>query len=287
MTSPSSDEALRAEALRQQTLLLAIRAEAEPQALLAQITPWPGQRGDAAPDEGLKAYRRNALALAPRALGSVFPVVQQMLGEADFAALARQFWRDAPPVRGDLACWGEALPAWLSQQAEVLEAAPWLASTAELEWLVHQASRAPDASPQPDTLALLASPEAGQALLHLQPGSAVLISPWPLHLIWTAHQWPQGHAERAPAFAALREALQQGHAEPVLVVRDGWRVAVQRLTPAEASFTQALLQGQALGPALDIAVVESPSLSFEGWLVRAVQSGWLVRVSPGHAPETL
>ncbi len=287
MTTQLADDALRAEALRQQTLLLAIRAEADPQVLLAQIDPWPGQRGDAAPDEGLKAYRRNALALAPRALGSVFPVVQQMLGEPDFDALARQFWRDAPPVRGDLACWGDTLPAWLRQQTEVLEAAPWLACTAELEWLVHQASRAPDASPQPDTLALLASPEAGQALLHLQPGSAVLISPWPLHLIWTAHHWPQDHAERAPAFEALRAALQQGHAEPVLVVRDGWRVAVEPLTPQEASFTQALLQGQALGTALDIACTESSPLSFEGWLVRAVQSGWLVRVSLGHAPETL
>src|SRR5204863_65107 len=55
---------------------------------------------------GLQAYRANADASAARALATAFPTVQQLVGEQDFARLARDHWRACPPQRGDLGEWG-------------------------------------------------------------------------------------------------------------------------------------------------------------------------------------
>ncbi|MBL0094465.1 MAG: putative DNA-binding domain-containing protein [Piscinibacter sp.] len=99
-----------AEARRQRQLLAALSLRGEPPALR--------ERGARA-ERGLAAYRANASALAERALAAACPTLQAMLGEADFAALARAFWRDHPPQRGDLGEWGASCragsprrPAW-------------------------------------------------------------------------------------------------------------------------------------------------------------------------------
>ena len=109
-----------AEARRQRQLLAALSLRGEPPALR--------ERGARA-ERGLAAYRANASALAERALAAACPTLQAMLGEADFAALARAFWRDHPPQRGDLGEWGGELPGWIAAQAGLAEW-PWLADSA-------------------------------------------------------------------------------------------------------------------------------------------------------------
>ncbi len=58
---------------------------------------------------GLKTYQANAAASALRSLQTTYPVIAQLIGDDAFEHLARDFWAQHPPTRGDLAQWGGEL----------------------------------------------------------------------------------------------------------------------------------------------------------------------------------
>ena len=125
------------EAERQRRLmsqLLAARADA---------TGLPTRESGARALRGLQAYRANADASAARALGTAFPTVHALVGDEDFEHLAREFWRAAPPQRGDLGEWGADFAAWLSEHPQLADW-PYLGDCARLDWATtNSATNAP------------------------------------------------------------------------------------------------------------------------------------------------
>lgn len=262
------------EALRQQALLAALHGAAE-----ADVPGLAGRGGTGAGaralDQGLRAYRANARALAARALQAAYPVLQQLIGEESFAALAWALWQEQPPVRGDLAWFGEGLPGYLEAGMHRL-GEPCLPDVARLEWAVHRAQSARDHEAPPEGLQRLAEDEPDTLAARLLPGTAVVASDFPVVAIWQAHQ-PGREAEGDQRFAEVRAAFGAQRGEAALVWRHGWRVQVAALTAAQAAFTQALLAGQTLGASLAAADAD---FSFETWLVRALREGWLAGFQP-------
>lgn len=251
------DVAVEAEARRQQQLLAALSRRGDPPVLREQ-----GARAE----RGLAAYRANAGALAERALAAACPTLQAMLGEADFAALARAFWRDHPPRRGDLGEWGDELPEWTVAQASLAEW-PWLAECARLDLALQACERAADAVPDLASLALLGEADPASLALQLVPGTAAWVSPWPIATIHAAHR-----SNVQDAFAPVRAALATGHGEAICVARDGWRAVVHGVSAPEAAFMQALLAGASLAAALQAG---GEGFDFATWLQRAIRSSWL------------
>ncbi len=264
------------EAQRQQQLLAAILRRDE--------VPGLREKGARA-ERGLAVYRANAGALAERALAATAPTVAAMLGEENFARLARGLWLAHPPRCGDVAEWGAELPAWIAAQPDLAEW-PWLADAARLDLALHAAERAADASFDAGSLALLAEADPAQLTLSLMPGLAVFVSTWPIASIHAAH-----HDEGPDPFAPVRAALAAGQAEAVCVARAGWRALVHRLSNDDAVFMHALLGGVSLADALHAA---GEGFDFGAWLQRAIAQAWLKAVallsdregsSPaGHAP---
>lgn len=219
---------------------------------------------------GMLAYQANAGASAERALAASFPTVQALMGEESFAALARVFWHARPPERGDLACFGEALPAFIAD-SEQLADVPYLPDSARLDWLLAAAERAADEVADSSTLSLLAEVDPSQLRLRLMPGAAVLSSVYPVVSVWLAHQ----HGEDAAAhWAQARAALADGVGEPALVWRCRWRAVALTVSEATARWMQCLLRGETLDVALSQA---GEGFEFEPWLVQALQQGWLAR----------
>lgn len=251
------------EALRQQMLLRALLGDARP----GVVTGW--LRDGAATARGLAAYQANAGALAERALAAAFPTLQQLLGEASFAGLARSFWRARPPQRGDVATWGGELAAFIADD-EDLAPEPYLADVARLEWAVHEAERAADAGP-PTGLERLEGHDPASLWLRLAPGTVLVESPHPVATIWHAHR-----SDAPDRFAPVRAAFAAGRGESVRVVREGWRATVAAVGSDEARFTAALLAGRPLGDALSEA---GSGFDFGVWLVAALQGQWLAGVS--------
>lgn len=268
--------AAQREALRQQLLLRTLWRDTPPGALGG----WLRQAREGAAAAGLAVYRGNAAAIAERALAAAFPTVAALVGDDSFAALARDFWRHHPPLRGDLGEWGGDLASFISTR-EGLASEAYLADSARLDWLVHAASRAADGPSAAPPLEALAQHAPEQLRLVLRPGSALLDSPWPVASVWQAHQAPD--AEGGQRFVAVRAAFAAGAGEHAFVWREGFAVRVEALAPVAAAFTTALLRGAPLAAALDAA---GAHFAFDQWLLQALQRAWLIDVQHPSSPAS-
>jgi hypothetical protein len=260
-----------AEARRQQALLQALAQASLP--LPAGVSVL-GRLADAS--AGLRTYRANAQACAERALAAAYPVLAQMLGEEAMRALARDLWRAQPPLHGDLACFGGGLAGWVAG-VPAWAGMPWLADVARLEWAVHTAQGAADAPAAPPDLQPLGDAAPDRLRVEFVPGSARIVSEWPVLTLWRAHQRP---VDTAPDLHAARQALAERRAEAVWVWRRGLQVELAALGMAELAFNDHLTAGLALGQALAEVLAGHPDFSFEHWLTRALREGWLARFLP-------
>ncbi|MEW6707192.1 MAG: DNA-binding domain-containing protein [Pseudomonadota bacterium] len=266
-----NDDPLQRERQRQQALLQALWHKGADETLLPQLQPGP-LRG-----RGLQAYRANAGAHAQRTLEGVYPVVQALVGEEAFGALARACWRRHPPEKGDLAWFAASLPACIESETQLAEL-PYLADVARLEWMLSQAEAAADREPAPGSFGLLASQAPEQLRFTPAPGFAVLRSAYPVHTLWRAHQ--PGEAADA-LFEAAGAQLRAGQGEAVLVWRQGWKARAQALTPQQAGWCEALQAGRSIDAAL---VQAGEGFAFEAWLHEALARGWVLGVEPCERP---
>jgi hypothetical protein len=254
------------EALRQQQLLRSLwRRGSE-----ASLNLWLRESPERAL-HGLAAYRSNAGAIAERALAAAYPTVQQLVGEESFAQLARAVWQRFPPQRGDLAQYGDALPAWIEIDPQ-LASEPYLADVARVDWAVHAIEQAADVEQPPAGLALLGATDPSRLRVRLRPGLVMVASNWPVVTIWQAHR-----RDGEDRFAPVRAALAAQARETALVARNGWRAEVEAVDAATTAFTLALQRGADLGRALDDA---GDALAFDQWLRRALTNHWLQAIEP-------
>lgn len=244
-----------------------------PADLAALLRPLPGPAGQAGLSQALAAGRRNTRAIAARALAASHPVLTEALGEDSAATLAWRLWCEAPPERGDLADWGEALPALIERLPDLAEHA-WLADLARLEWALHRAALAADAPAAASGLQALLDTPPERLALQLRPGTAVGVAAGPVCRWWQAHQHGAASPAREAGLADVAAALARGEGEAWQVWREGLRLRVATLSPADAAFCAALLAGQSLAQALRHA---APT-NFEAWLTRALREGWLLAV---------
>lgn len=271
-----------------QRRLLAVLWRREPDAALHGWLADGGAR-PAAAARGLAAYRANAGAHAERALADACPTLQALVGPQAFAALARRHLHEHPPRLGDLGCWGEALPAALEADPQLV-AWPYLGDVARLDLACRHVERLPDGPPAdaaPAGLERLADATLDLQALRLRlRGGVRLRARHPVVTIRAAHV-PAGDDAAAlaegpdPAVAAAREALARGDAEQAWVWRRGWRAEVARLADGEAAFVDALREGTDLEAALQAAGAADAGFDFADWLVRALRLGWLTAVDAG------
>ena len=217
---------------------------------------------------GLKAYKSNAHMLAERVLAAAYPVVSQLLGSESLADLARALWHAQPPVHGDLACWGDALADFM-QASTQLQDEPYLPDVARAEWALHRCAMEPDRVADPASLALLTT-QAPEALgLVLAPGCAVVRSAWPIASILGAH------LQGTPSLSKAGQALRAATTQDLVIWRCGWRPEFRQALPGEVAVLSALLEGRALGQALDRAV----AFDFPQWFPLAVQTQLVLGVT--------
>jgi Putative DNA-binding domain len=255
------------EALRQQMLLRALLGDARPGVVEGWLRDTPARKR-----RGLQAYRANAGALAERALAAAYPTIRQLLGDESFAALARAHWLVQPPQRGDLATWGDGLPAFIGGSDQLADE-PYLADVARLDWAVHQAEQAADDDAAASGLQQLSQADPASLRLRLRAGHAVLASAHPLHTVWTAHR-----SEAADRFDPVRRAFAEQRAEAVRVRRQGPMAVVDAIDGPTAAFEAALLQGLSLGAAMTGA---GEAFDFEAWFIDTLRRGGLAAVLPG------
>lgn len=229
-----------------------------------ELKTWNGSD----PAARLAVYRNNVTTSLVDALATTFPVVQELVGETFFRAMARLFVRSSPPSSPILVHYGADFPAFIAGFAPASDL-PYLADVARLEYLRVRACHAADApvADAAELAALLGDPERlGGLRLVLQPALALLRSPFAVVSLWAAHQGALDIARVEP-----------GRAENALVLRNGLEVEVIGLPPGEALFVARLQAGASLGQAAGEAAARHPELDMVAPLAQLICTGAISR----------
>ena len=226
-----------------------------------------GQTTNTYNPRGLQVYQANRAVLAERTLASTYPVIAQLIGMESFEPLARHFWQQHPPQRGDMGQWGAQLPEFLAAAPQLADE-PFLADVARIEWALHRAATAPDAVLDAASFALLAgADEAPPVSLSLSSGVYVLASAYPAVSIVNAHLIGE------PALDEAASRLQAGLGERALIWRQGFKPKLRSTSPAEYQLITGLQNSLSLDAALDQAMRIESAFDFNTWLSQAVQTG--------------
>jgi Putative DNA-binding domain len=253
---------------KQQTHLLRAIFDANNIANKAINTPTTGVNSNS--NRGLQTYRANAHASALRSLQTAYPVIAQLVGEDAFEHLARDYWVQHPPTRGDLAQWGGELAVFIAN-IPALQSEPYLSDVATAEWALHAAATAADLAADVTTFALLAEHDPNALTLQFASGTALIHSSFPIASILTAHLYAN------PSFEKVGQNLREKLTETALVWRQGLRPMVAVCSAGEAAFISQLLSGKSLLAALEMPFTdESAPFDLNVWLSLAVQSGLLL-----------
>ena len=213
-------------------------------------------------EQRLAIYRANVAAAATKALSAAYPVIQQVVGDEFFDGLARAYQRAVPSTSGDLYDYGAAFGDFVAEFPHT-QSLPYLPDLARLEWAVHRAYGAADASPW-DSQALTQVEPARQAAIRFDwaAGTAVIVSNFPVARIWLIHQ---------PGFDS-EFSVDWSVRESALVAREGFRVVVRALSAGDAAFIDSSVAGAALGASAERALALDPEFDLGALLGQLVAS---------------
>lgn len=200
------------------------------------------------PSARLAVYRNNVVVSLVQALADTFPVVQRLVGDEFFAAMAALYVRAHPPRSPVLAEYGDGFADWLAG-FEPAAGLPYLPDMARLERARVRAYHAADtaAIDAPALAACLSSSNPLDRLrLDIHPAITVIVSDWAAASLWAAHQH---ESEQAIARVTLDDA------ESALVLREGDEVLVLPVSRADAFFVRSLQSAQPLAAAVEAATI--------------------------------
>ncbi len=232
--------------------------------------------GASAPiDTGLAAYRNNGSANATRAMALLFPAVYALLGEDDFAPLARLHWLAQPPQRGDWSQYGGGLGDWIAAHnpGGVLDALPFLPDLARLDYALSHCQDVADATPDLATLALLEQdPSTLRMVLH--PSVAALL------LAYDVVDFRQALLADTTLPSPLVSTLiqPQSATKHVLIARHAYRAQAKTIDTPSAAFVRNCVAGTTVLQAHDAATAIDPAFDVSAWLSDAITAQWIVRV---------
>lgn len=238
----------------------------------ADLLTWNGSD----PAARLAVYRNNVVMSLLGVLADTFPVTRELVGDAFFRAMGRDFVRAQPPTGPVMAEYGAGFPDFI-RGFEPAQALPYLPDVARLEWLRLVALHAADAAPL--SAGDIAPRLAGAAdlsawRLRLHPSFAVLRADHAAVSIWAAHQ---GLGDLT--------AIDQSVRETAWVLRRALDVDVIPVAAAAGAFAAALLAGRTLGAALDAVAAAGLTLDFPATLAALIRHGALVAIEPTQTDD--
>jgi len=219
----------------------------------------------AIPTRRFAVYRNNVVAGLVKALKSRFPVVEKIVGEEFFAAMARAFVVERPPRSPVLAIYGDEFATFIAAFDPARELA-YLADVARLEAARTRAYHAADATPvDAGQFAALDAHTVGGIRIDMHPSAEIVRSRYPIATIWAMNS---GEQKLAP--------IENWRGEDALVVRPYLDVLVRMLPPGGAAFLLALAGGRPLDEATEAAFADNSNFDLIGNLAGLIGSG-LVR----------
>lgn len=231
------------------------------------------------PARRFDVYRNNVHASLTDVLAARFPVIERLVGETFFRAMARAFIDTALPRSPVLIEYGGDFADFIDTFPPV-QSLPYLGDVARLEWVWHEAYHATDMDPL-DIGRLSSFLQSGEAAdparltLTLHPSLRLVRSGWPVLEIWRTNTEDE---------QVRRVDLSTG--SDVLVIRPKWDVTLWPLPPAGAVFINTLASGATLGEAADQAAYTDPAFDLTATLQLLLTAGCVTGLNTAHGePE--
>ncbi|MEJ2123307.1 MAG: DNA-binding domain-containing protein [Alphaproteobacteria bacterium] len=222
-----------------------------------------------APVKRFNVYRNNVFASLTETLVARFPVVERLVGEEFFQAMAREFIPRQPPRSAMLLAYGSTFPAFL-EAFEPVASLAYLPDVARLEWACNAAYHAADAAPMEGAALAAIPPDAmGGAVLHLHPSVRTVASPYPIVSIWETNTYDKQVRPIGPEMPG----------ETALVVRQALDVLVLRLDRGAAAFVASISAGHPLSVAVESAFQADAGFSLPTTLAALLEAGVLTGFS--------
>ena len=199
----------------------------------------------------LQVYRNNFRITLTESLQSVYPVVEQLVGDAFFVQTVAQYIENHLPQTGDLREYGSDFPDFL-ENLESLGSLKYIPDIARIEWLCHLSWFAKDA----ETLSIqelseIPEEEYPNLKLGFHPSVHTLESEHPVFDIW--EYCMQDEANRS---GSSLEIGSQGQC--VLIRRDNYEVTVNRIDHTLFKFLKMMAENCSLVDAISAILHEYP-----------------------------
>jgi hypothetical protein len=222
------------------------------------LTTW--NRSD--PAVRFAVYRNNVVLSLIDALVDTFPVVQELVGEEFFRAMAKVFVQSNRPRSRLMAYYGGAFPEFVASFAPAASL-PYLADVARLEMARVHAYHSADASAVNVDQLQAALTDAQQLVSMrwvLHPSVHVIESSHAICSLWAAHQ---GLLDLTSVDPNLPQTT--------LVFRSALEVEILEIPAASARFVVALQGGQPLPEAASLAEAEAQAFDLSGTLALLIR----------------
>ena len=191
--------------------------------------------------ERFALYRGNLSATWDKVLASAYPVINQLVGDEFFSALARAYGRAHPSQSPDLNHFGATFATFLDT-FEHSAGLPYLPDMARLEWQLHRAHYAQHARAVCAADLAQLSPDAFEhARYRLHPAASLFASSMAVVSLWQAH---------APGGIFPDDLYQPGFA---VITRPVFKTELASVSAGAHAALHALEHGAAMGVALDCA----------------------------------
>jgi hypothetical protein len=222
-------------------------------ALIDRALPVPGgvtSWTQPLPVKRFGVYRNNVSGALVEALAVRYPVVQRLVGEEFFRAMARDYALHNLPRSPVLIYYGADFPDFIAG-FEPASSLPYLADVARLDSTHWESYHAQDATPiLQDAFASLDPATLANVAFDFLPSVRILSSTHPIVAIW-----------RTNTEDAAVQPVDITTAEDALVARPEMAVEVRTLPTGAAVFLSALRNGKSLGEAAGTAQNAAPGFN--------------------------
>ena len=211
-------------------------------------------------------HRNNVRAGIAAVLEARFPAVRRLVGDEFFANMAATYTRLEQPGSPILMLYGGGFPAFIDSFEPAADV-PYLGDVARLEWLLHEATNAGDATPIGAAELSNVSPDAVAALrLKLHPSLRLFASVFPTLTIWELNTAPGEVTGQKLA----------GNAEHALLLRPALDVEIRRIEPAFHDFCAQLQSGTTLAEAVEAGVSRQNHFDVQQSLAGLITMGAII-----------
>jgi len=218
------------------------------------------------PTRRFNVYRNNFYASLIDVLAGRYPVVQRLVGEEFFRAMAKIYVEQNPPRSAMILAYGDGFAEFLAEFPPVADV-PYLPDIARLEWARHTAYHAADATPlRAEDFAAIPGDQVAALTLDLHPSLTVVASAYPAVTIWETNMFDE----------EVRPIGADAGAETAMIARPEMIVEVRRLPPGAAEFISALCEGRSLGEAAQQASASDEHFDLAGNIAGLIDAGVII-----------